>query len=103
MNPLTILCAVLQEPSEKNPPFFLVVITIALAATGILYLILKTEASDYTSPTQNHPPPSSSNISNLADGCLGCFGAIIKFLVFIAVLIGVVFLLIKGVKFVWYY
>jgi hypothetical protein len=104
MNSTLFFIAVIQEAADQRLKGIITAVVMALAFFGLMYLIfIKLPPQDPpvdAIPDENQRRPLGSPITNQIEGCIG---SLFKLLFFLCLLGGILFVIVKAVKFVWFF
>ena len=108
MNSTLFFIAVIQEAADQRLKGAITAVVMVLAFFGLIYLFLiKIPPQDPpvdAIPDENQRRPLGSPITNQIEGCIeGCIGSLFKLFFFLCILGGILFVIVKAVKFVWFF
>jgi hypothetical protein len=107
MNSTSLFLAVIQETAEQRRNGIIGSILVVLAFVGLMFFFYRFPPQD--TPIDAKPDDAlnqtlESPVANQSDGCIaGCIGSLIKLSIFLFILVGLLFLIVKAVKFVWFF
>jgi hypothetical protein len=101
MNIFPLLIGVIQEPSQKDSVGPIVALTILLSFIGILFLVFKTPPEDQQKKVDDEK--SFNVVPTWGAAFEGCFTILFVGAAFVALIAVCLFVIVKAVKFVWFF